>query len=149
LIFKSKSISWGNQRKLQLGGDEFMDKFKKYAATVAFGCCLSIGAHAKTTPNFEFVVKAQSGLRLVITGYGKAGQKIFSKSVSTREPRVGGAVYVIRVDENIIFKNGVGKVCVQDKNKKWERQKKDGKFSPEMICDSSPTDNKGSYLFGG
>ena len=106
-------------------------------------------ASASTTENFEFIVPAENGLKLFISGYNMAGKQIFGEYVSKREMRDGQGYYVVRIDENIIFAKGIGMWCVQDMRSKWSFPAEVGKTAGEPVCDRKPIDNKGSYLFKG
>ena len=116
---------------------------------LAISCLAWSPTMAQSTNNFEFAVQAEQGLKLSISGYSKAGKKTFEKKTSTREMRDGNGYYVVRIDENIIFNSGVGMWCVQDLRKKWKLPAEIGKQAGEVICDRSPKDNRGSYLFVG
>ena len=108
---------------------------------------LSFEASAENGENFQFVVKAEKGLQLAITGFGSAGEKTFQMSATKGVKYKGKSYYGILVDEDVVFAS-FAYWCVQDTSEKWLLPAKYGKQPGEMLCDRRPGDDgKGTYVF--
>lgn len=95
--------------------------------------------------NFAFLVPGDAGLSLEITGYAQDGTKIFDQRPNGREDNNGNPGYIVRVDEGIIFKTKPAKWCVDDLAGTWNAIPND--VAVRQLCDSSPVDTKGTYVF--
>jgi hypothetical protein len=92
--------------------------------------------------NFAFVVPAEPGLALEVTGFGQDGSKLFDVQTNTRENSDGVQSYVVRVDENIILASKPAKWCVAN------RSGQSSTFPPaSSICDDHPSEVRGTYTF--
>jgi hypothetical protein len=115
---------------------------------LAASLTLAGAVSAQNTPNFQFTVEAEAGLRLAVAGYNAAGERTFLEKSSKQETYEGERVYIVRVDEQIIFSGQVAMWCVQDLKKKWALPAKYGKKPGDVLCDRAPRDSgKGTFKF--
>lgn len=109
----------------------------------AVSACLLLSAAPALGGNFEFVVAAEAGLDMRITGYSRDGALMFEDSAPASETREGAHAYVIRVDETILVNGRLGAWCVEDRSGKWKAASAAG----VMVCDDRPSETRGSYRF--
>lgn len=103
---------------------------------------------AQNTANFQFTVEAEAGLKLAVAGYNAAGERTFLEKTSKQESYEGARVYIVRVDEQLIFSGQVVMWCIQDLKKKWALPSQYGKKPGDVLCDRSPKDSgKGTFKF--
>lgn len=105
--------------------------------------CLSVAIFPAHAGNFEFVVTAERGLDLRITGYAADGAEMFEDAAPSSETRDGTHAYVIRVDETILKATPLAAWCIEDRSGKWSVPSSTG----VMACDDRPSETRGSYLF--
>ena len=118
-------------------------KFAAAASLVLVGT-----SYAQNTANFQFTVEAEAGLRLAVAGYNAAGERTFLEKSSKQETYEGERVYIVLVDEQIIFSGQVVMWCVQDLKKKWALPAQYGKKPGDVLCDRAPKDSgKGTFKF--
>ncbi len=102
-------------------------------------------AKINSTESFEFAIKGQAGLQLVVFGFTYDGSKMFTQETSRPENRSEGLTYVVRLDESILKRNSLAQWCVLDLTKKWNLLSKD---RPDVaLCDDQPFETRGSYKF--
>jgi hypothetical protein len=111
------------------------------AAIGVIGCTQTVHGAG----NFEFVIKGQPGLKLVVAGLTGSGKIVFQDSVSAPEKRKGETLYVLRVDEELLKQNRLAQWCVVDTTGKWKALPK-GR-TQVALCDDNPQETGGSYVF--
>ena len=118
-----------------------MHQTGKLCALLLVTAAFSAPAHA--AGNFEFVVPAEAGLALTVTGYGPDGARLFEATAPRPEQRDGESVYIVRIDETIIKSNRLVRWCAEDGTGKWKAQReRDGAAG---LCDDHPSETRGSY----
>lgn len=116
--------------------------FMPVAAVLA---AMSLAAPVAAAGNFEFVVPAEAGLTLNVSGYGADGSEIFKASSSRLETRDGKGVYIVRVDETLLKDGRLSRWCAEDVSGTWSALA--GHNGATALCDDQPSETRGSYLF--
>ena len=118
------------------------------ALSIALAVSFSaFGANAENAGNFQFLVKAEDGLQLSITGFGSDGRATFQGIATKQINLIGKPTYSILIGRDIVFA-GFAVWCVQDQSKKWSLPASYGKQPGDLLCDRQPRDDgKGTYVF--
>jgi hypothetical protein len=116
------------------------------AACIALAISISsIAAFAETSATFRFLVKAEDGLQLSISGFGANGKKTFQGMATKHVGLFGKAEYSVLVDKAVVYAS-FASWCAQDVSKRWVLPAAYGKQPGDALCDRQPHDDgKGTY----
>lgn len=114
---------------------------------VAYPGCPIPQVLAQYGKKFQFLVEAEMGVKLSISGFGSAAERTFQE-ITTKRVNYKGKTYLsILVDEDVVFAS-FAFWCVQDLSEKWSLPLQLGKQSGEVLCDRQPRDDgQGTYVF--